>query len=104
MKPWIAAAVVLALGGVACGAHAGLKTLRRQAEKGSPQAEFQLGELYQYGVGRPNHLIHALAWYERAAPHVRRAAVLAKRTAALLTPEERARAAALAQGLLGPPS
>lgn len=103
MKPWIAVAVVLALGGLACGAHAGLKTLRRQAEKGSPQAEFQLGELYQYGVGRPDHLIHALAWYDRAAPHVPRAAVLAKRVAALLTPLERQRAAAWARPPLGPP-
>lgn len=103
MKPWIAAAVVLALGGFTCKAHAGLKTLRHQAEKGNPQAAFRLGELYQYGVGRPDHLIHALAWYERAAPHVPRAAVLAKRTAALLTPAERERAAALAQPRLGPP-
>lgn len=103
MKPWIAVAVVLALGGLTCGAHAGLKTLRRQAEKGSPQAQFQLGELYQYGVGRPDHLIHALVWYDRAAPHVPQAAVLAKRIAARLTPAERRQAAALASPRLGPP-
>lgn len=102
MKPWIAALVVLALGGVACEAHAGLKALRRQAEHGNAQAEFRLGELYQYGVGRPHHLIHALVWYDRAAPHVPRAAVLAKRLAALLTPSERQRAAALARPRLGP--
>lgn len=103
MKPSIAAAVVLTLAGLSCGAHAGLGALRRQAEKGSSQAEFKLGELYQYGVGQPDHLIHALIWYDRAAPRVRRAAVLAQRTAALLTPKERARAAALAQRPLGPP-
>lgn len=104
MKPWIVAALVLTLGGFTSQAHAGLKTLRRQADEGNPKAELKLGELYQYGVGRPDHLIHALVWYDRAAPHLKRAAVLAKRTAALLTPKERERAAAMAQPLLGPPA
>lgn len=84
-------------------AHAGLRSLRHAARGGAPQAELQLGELYQYGVGRPDHLIHALAWYERAAPKSARAAELARQTAALLTPNQRQRAAAWAKGRLGPP-
>lgn len=60
-------------------ATAGLQALRHQAQQGIPKAELQLGELYQYGVGRPDHNIWALAWYERAAPQVAHAAVLAAR-------------------------
>ena len=105
MKLWLIVAGTL-LGCVFWGpqgAHADLKTLRREAHKGIPQAEFKLGELYQYGTGQADHLVHALAWYERAAPKVPRAAVLAKRTAAKLTPEQRQQAAALAELRLGPP-
>ena len=84
-------------------AHAGLRSLRREARAGVPNAELKLGELYQYGVGQPDHLIHALAWYERAAPKLPRAAELARQTAAMLTPSERQQAAAWAKPRLGPP-
>ncbi len=104
MKRWIpgVAALTLCLFCLQV-ADAGLRSLRRAAHGGAPKAELKLGELYQYGVGRPDHLIHALAWYERAAPKSARAAELARQTAALLTPSERQRAAAWAKGRLGPP-
>ncbi len=104
MKRWtpgVAALMLCLLGGQVV--YAGLRSLRHAAHSGAPNAELKLGELYQYGVGRPDHLIHALAWYERAAPKSARAAELARQTAALLTPEERQRAAAWAKGRLGPP-
>ena len=104
MKRWTpgVAAVTLCL---LCAplARAGLQSLRQAARGGAPNAELKLGELYQYGVGRPDHLIRALAWYERAAPKSARAAELARQTAALLTPAERQRAAAWSKGPLGPP-
>jgi len=105
MKPWIMVAVTLLVCtlGAPPGAHADLKTLRREAQSGVPQAQFKLGELYQYGIGQPDHLVHALAWYERAAPKIARAATLARRIAAKLTPKERQQAAAWAKPPLGPP-
>ncbi|HUW98216.1 MAG TPA: hypothetical protein VMV40_05145 [Acidiferrobacter sp.] len=104
MKPWIIVAVALlacTLGALPC-ADANLQTLRRDAQKGVPRAQFELGELYQYGTGQPNHLVRALSWYERAAPKIPRAAVLARRIAAQLTPEQRQQAAAWAKPQLGP--
>ena len=84
-------------------AHAGLRGLRHAARSGAPNAELKLGELYQYGVGQPDHLVHALAWYERAAPKSHRAAELARQLTARLTPAERQQAAAWAKPRLGPP-
>ncbi|MDA8361534.1 MAG: SEL1-like repeat protein [Gammaproteobacteria bacterium] len=78
------------LAGIACAmlsvaALANLQTLRSQARAGVPKAEFELGELYQFGVGRPDHLHKALKWYRRAeAHHVARAGVLARRVEDLL--------------------
>ncbi|WP_298134960.1 SEL1-like repeat protein [Acidiferrobacter sp.] len=85
------------------GAHAGLRQLRREAQGGAPNAELKLGELYQYGVGEPDHLVRALAWYDRAAPRSPRAAELARKVAAELTPAERQQAAAWAKPRIGPP-
>ena len=84
-------------------AYAGLRSLKREARSGAPNAELKLGELYQYVVGQPDHLVHALAWYERAAPKLPRAAELARQVTARLTPAERQQAAAWAKPRLGPP-
>ncbi len=104
MKRWTPGIAGLTLV-ILCGhtAHAGLRGLRRAAHSGAPNAELKLGELYQYGVGQPDHLVHALAWYERAAPKSRRAAELARQLTARLTPAERQQAAAWAKPRLGPP-
>ncbi len=83
------------LAGIACAllttaAAANLHTLRAQARAGVPRAQFELGELYQYGVGRADHLEQALKWYERAQAKWPRAGVFAHRLAARLSPAERA--------------
>jgi len=103
MKLKFVIAIFAAAGLYGTQVHANLTVLRAQAQKGVPEAQLKLGELYQYGVGQQDHLVYALSWYERAAPHLARARVLATETARGLTPEERLRAQALAQPLLGPP-
>lgn len=105
MKLW-SAVMVAALSAAlpALKVHADLKSLHQAAQRGRPNAELKLGELYQYGVGLPDHLVHALAWYDRAASRSPRAAVLAKRVAARLNDKQRQQAAAFARPRLGPPS
>ncbi len=104
MTRWTAVTVLLlSYGLMSSPAQAGLHALRQEAHKGLPKAELQLGELYQYGTGQADHLIRALEWYDRAAPHSPRAAELARQTAAQLTPAQRAQAAAWAKPRLGPP-
>ncbi len=85
-------------------AHAHLRALEAAAGRGNVVAELKLGELYQYGVGEPNHLFEALIWYDRAEPASARAAQLARRVGRRLSALERLRAHALAQPPLGPPS
>jgi TPR repeat protein len=41
--------------------------LRRDAERGDPEAQYKLGLAYDVGVGAPQDLAQAAAWYERAA-------------------------------------
>jgi TPR repeat protein len=41
--------------------------LRIKAERGDPDAEYKLGLAYDAGVGAPQDLAQAAAWYERAA-------------------------------------
>jgi TPR repeat protein len=41
--------------------------LRLKAERGDPDAEYKLGLAYDVGVGAPQDLAQAAAWYERAA-------------------------------------
>lgn len=41
--------------------------LRRAAEQGDPEAQFQLGGLYERGNGVPEDVAEAAAWYRRAA-------------------------------------
>jgi uncharacterized protein len=43
--------------------------LRQDAERGDPQAEYKLGLAYDVGIGAPQDLTQAAAWYERAAEH-----------------------------------
>jgi len=43
--------------------------LMRAAEAGYPQAEFSLGDTYEYGEGVPRSRPKAKAWYTRAASH-----------------------------------
>ncbi|MHB1566162.1 MAG: hypothetical protein ACYCXG_05545 [Acidiferrobacter sp.] len=100
------AAILVGVGLVltSMGSMAGLRTLRAAAAAGQPAAELQLGELYQYGVGQAHHRVQALMWYERAQAQLPRAARLAHRLAATLTPAARRQAAALAAPRLGPPT
>ena len=42
-------------------------TLRMKAERGDPEAEYKLGLAYDVGIGAPQDLGQAAAWYERAA-------------------------------------
>ena len=43
--------------------------LTRAAEAGYPQAEFSLGDSYEYGEGVPRSRRQAKLWYTRAAGH-----------------------------------
>jgi TPR repeat protein len=43
--------------------------LMRAAEAGYPQAEFSLGDTYEYGEGVPRSRRKAKDWYTRAASH-----------------------------------
>jgi TPR repeat protein len=42
---------------------------RRAAEQGLPSAEFQMGQLHDFGFGLPQDDARALEWYRRAAEH-----------------------------------
>lgn len=48
---------------------AGLAPLRAAAERGDPEAQVELGILYEYGFSLPDHKAQALAWYMIAAAH-----------------------------------
>jgi TPR repeat protein len=43
------------------------ETLRRKAERGDPEAEYKLGLAYDVGIGAPQDLAQAAAWYSSAA-------------------------------------
>lgn len=44
-----------------------LAALRAAAEQGQPDAQYQLGILYEFGYNFPEHLVDAYVWYSRAA-------------------------------------
>jgi hypothetical protein len=46
---------------------AALNVLRGLATRGNPDAEFELGEMYEYGEGVPRNATIALSWYRRSA-------------------------------------
>lgn len=46
---------------------AGLDELRRAAEAGQVDAQYELGVLYEFGYRFPDHKVTAYAWYSRAA-------------------------------------
>jgi uncharacterized protein len=45
----------------------GTDALRAKAERGDPEAEYKLALAYDAGVGAPQDLEQAAAWYQRAA-------------------------------------
>ncbi|WP_299394041.1 hypothetical protein [uncultured Desulfovibrio sp.] len=49
------------------GHEAGLKTLKQLAEQGHADAQFRLGEMYDYGEGVPQDDGKACQWYAKAA-------------------------------------
>jgi len=42
---------------------------RKAGAQGYPPAEFQMGQLYDFGFGVPQNDIEALVWYRKAAEH-----------------------------------
>lgn len=44
-----------------------LAALRAAAEQGQPDAQYELGILYEFGYNFPEHLVDAYVWYSRAA-------------------------------------
>lgn len=44
-----------------------LETLRKAAEQGSADAQYELGILYEFGFNFPDHKAAAYAWYSKAA-------------------------------------
>ncbi len=68
---------------------AGPQEVRAAAEKGSPEMQLELGELYEFGFGLKQNYVPALAWYTLAAEQGNEKAV--KRRDALrarMTPEQ----------------
>lgn len=45
----------------------GLEQLRAAAEQGNPDAQMEMGTLYEFGYQRPKDEVTALAWYRTAA-------------------------------------
>ncbi len=88
---------VTALSATAVGAQdlATLEQLRAQAERGDPDAQLELGILYEYGYHLPDNKPPALAWYRLAAEQghakaaARRDALKAKMTPAELAEAQR---------------
>lgn len=73
-----------------------LEALKRGAEQGKADAQYELGVLYEFGFKFPDHKAAAYAWYNRAADQGNEPAV--KRRDALkpqLSPAELERAAQL---------
>jgi len=74
---------------------AGLAPLRAAAERGDPEAQVELGILYEYGFSLPDHKAQALAWYMIAAESgsakavVRRDALKGRMNAAEIEEAER---------------
>jgi len=44
-----------------------LTELRAAASRGQPEAQYELGILYEFGYNFPDNLVSAYAWYSRAA-------------------------------------
>lgn len=44
-----------------------LAELRAAASRGQPEAQYELGILYEFGYNFPDNLVSAYAWYSRAA-------------------------------------
>jgi TPR repeat protein len=57
-----------------------MKWFRKAAEKGDPDGEFSLGNMYQQGLGVPENLPEAIAWYQRASKDGQVQAPIALRT------------------------
>jgi len=47
-----------------------LKWFRRSAERGDPDAQFSMGQMYEDGVGVVQNYSLAARWYRKAAEHV----------------------------------
>lgn len=67
MKRLLCLALLTALPALGADDPANLEALRAAAEEGQPQAQYQLGVLYEFGFGRPDHRVDAYVWYSRAA-------------------------------------
>jgi TPR repeat protein len=46
-----------------------LKWFRKAAESGNADAEFNIGSMYQQGMGVPENMPEAIEWYKRANTH-----------------------------------
>lgn len=99
MKRLLVLALLLVLPAVAADEPADLAALRAAAEQGQAQAQYELGVLYEFGFGSPDHKVEAYVWYSRAAAGGSR--VAAERRENLrpqLAPEELERAQARLAG------
>ncbi|MBI3546520.1 MAG: sel1 repeat family protein [Gammaproteobacteria bacterium] len=55
------------LSGVAGAQEASLEEMRQAAEKGNPEAQMEVGILYEFGYNMPKNTVSALMWYVRSA-------------------------------------
>ena len=99
MKRLLVLALLLVLPAVAADEPADLAALRAAAEQGQAQAQYELGVLYEFGFGSPDHKVEAYVWYSRAAAGGSRvAAERRERLRPQLAPEELERAQARLAG------
>lgn len=95
MKRLVCVLLLTAVPALADGDPTGLAALRAAAEQGQVQAQYELGVLYEFGFGSPDHKIEAYVWYSRAAAAGNReAAARLERLRAELAPAELERAQA----------
>ena len=67
MKKIIFASFLLMLSAPGGAQESELEALRAAAEQGQPDAQYELGILYEFGFDFPDHKPAAFAWYTRAA-------------------------------------
>lgn len=98
LKRLFCAVLVAALPAAGAGDPAGLAALRAAAEQGQAEAQYELGVLYEYGFGSPDHKVEAYVWYSLAAAAGSRAAAERReRLRPRLAPDELERAQARLQ-------
>ncbi len=63
----LAAALTIIALLTACGTEESIESLKKKAQAGNAEAQFNLGLMYSTGIGVPENDVEAVKWYRRAA-------------------------------------